>query len=722
MQSPVSFLQRLRLSDTEDNRLVQLFLVSFSALYVEMVLIRWLGTEFRLFAYFQNLALIACFLGFGYGCMRSTKKPGRLFDYGALCVLIILIDIPWRGWSSVLETIGAGLGGSSDISIWQNLAHQNIDVRYVIVSTMFVAGILLLLVATMVPLGSWVGRYLETARNTVAAYNINLAGSLFGIWIFAGMSFLRLAPPYWFALAFLLTILMRPVAKKTEMVAVAVMALCIVFLLLERLPQGKTIWSPYQKLEVIPGDAHNYDILVNNVGYMTIANLSPEGLSKEPELAKLYHEGSSYDTPYRFVNKLDRVLIVGSGAGNDVAAALRHGAENVDAVEIDPVIYGFGRSLHPEKPYASPKVHVTIDDARDFIHRTENRYDLILFGLLDSHTQFSSLNSMRIDNYVYTQEAFEGAKQLLKPNGILVLKFEVQPAFDWLGQRFYGELKKVFGRAPIVYYNPQIRALLPATVYVTSNGNTLWKLAQNPDLATFLADYPARFPLDASSTVLTTDDWPYIYQRARTIPKIYLIVSSVLLVMAILLIRRTFPYRKASTWHFFLLGAGFLLLETQMVSRLALFFGSTWIVNCIALTFILIVLVAANFFVMKTEITGLTLYYVLLVFSLVAIYVTPWTQLPFSSRMAGILLGVAYSLPLFFAGVIFTENFKRARGGSECFGANVLGAVAGGLAQNLSFIFGMKALLLIAAAVYAAAGILSIFSQTQATSSSIVQV
>src|SRR4029077_11589686 len=100
MQSAVSFLQRLRLSDTEDNRSVQLFLVSFSALYVEMVLIRWLGTEFRLFAYFQNLALIACFLGFGYGCMRSTKKPERLFDYGALCVLIILIDIPWRDWNS----------------------------------------------------------------------------------------------------------------------------------------------------------------------------------------------------------------------------------------------------------------------------------------------------------------------------------------------------------------------------------------------------------------------------------------------------------------------------------------------------------------------------------------------------------------------------------------------------------------------------------------------
>jgi hypothetical protein len=62
----------LRLSDTaERGHYLRLFLASFAALYVEIMLIRWVGTEFRLFAYFQNLTLIACFQGFGYGCFRS---------------------------------------------------------------------------------------------------------------------------------------------------------------------------------------------------------------------------------------------------------------------------------------------------------------------------------------------------------------------------------------------------------------------------------------------------------------------------------------------------------------------------------------------------------------------------------------------------------------------------------------------------------------------------
>src|SRR5438046_10284288 len=111
---------------------------------------------------------------------------------------------------------------------------------------MFVTVILLLLIATMIPLGSWVGRYLESAPNTIAAYSVNLFGSLAGIWFFAGMSFLGLAPVYWFALAFALALLMQPAWKKVGILAVFAMAICLTVLVLERLPAGKTGWSRYQ--------------------------------------------------------------------------------------------------------------------------------------------------------------------------------------------------------------------------------------------------------------------------------------------------------------------------------------------------------------------------------------------------------------------------------------------------------------------------------------------
>jgi spermidine synthase len=134
-------------------------------------------------------------------------------------------------------------------------------------------------------------------------------------------------------------------------------------------------------------------------------------LASHPDLAEKYQR-SSYDTPFKLVGSRDRVLIVGAGAGNDAAAALRNGAREVDAIEIDPVIYSLCKRLHPDHPYDSPRVHVILEDARTYLRRSTQHYDAIVFGLLDSHTQFSGYSNMRVDNYVYTQQSLAEAKRL----------------------------------------------------------------------------------------------------------------------------------------------------------------------------------------------------------------------------------------------------------------------------------------------------------------------
>ncbi|MGH9576343.1 MAG: hypothetical protein ACRD3R_02815, partial [Terriglobales bacterium] len=160
------------------------------------------------------------------------------------------------------------------------------------------------------------------------------------------------------------------------------------------------------------------------------------------------------------------------------------------------------------------------------------------------------------------------------------------------------------------------------------------------------------------------------------------------------------------SWQFFFLGAGFLLLETQMISRLALYFGTTWLVNAVAISAILVVLVLANLYVARREVRNLVPWFGVLVAALLIAWLLPWQRLPFSTRTVGVLLGLAYCVPVFCAGVIFTDCFRRTSSRSAAFGANIVGAVAGGLAQNVSFIIGLKALLLLAAVFYAAAALL----------------
>ena len=85
-----------------------------------------------------------------------------------------------------------------------------------------------------------------------------------------------------------------------------------------------------------------------------------------------------YDQIHRWFpgKKFARVLVIGAGNGLDVASPdLAKGAEHVDAVEIDPFIARIGQELHPDKPYASDKVELTIDDGRNFLRRTDRKYE-----------------------------------------------------------------------------------------------------------------------------------------------------------------------------------------------------------------------------------------------------------------------------------------------------------------------------------------------------------
>jgi spermidine synthase len=695
--------------------LLSLFLASVAALYAEIMLIRWISTEVRIFAYFQNLALITCFLGFGLGCYLSSYRKNTIFSLMAMAALVVFVKAPLENWKKFLSMHSSLLALSPDAVIWGGFSKDfgifNMILSFA-ASIVVMAVFLALLIGIMVPLGQLVGFYLDLSGNAIRAYSVNLVGSVAGLWTLAVLSFLLLPPGYWFGLSFLLILILQP-SPRVALTGLVLLGISLMFLRDTHTDKEQTYWSPYQKLQVERMGEQIYNIYTNNTGYMTISNLTPQFLARYPKAAEAHN---SYDTPFLFASNRDRVLILGAGAGNDAAAALRNGAGWVDAVEIDPVIQYLGSRLHPEKPYEASKVHMTIQDARAFLSQTKEKYDIILFALLDSHTQFSNLSNMRIDNYVYTEEALRKARQLLTPQGILILKFHVIPPWTWMGQRFHDMLENIFSRKPIVFFVPQLGPMLSATVFIESNDPGLWVRAASSDLATLVAKNPPFFPLHTQGgPPPTTDDWPYIYHRDRSIPHAYLIVSLILIIITIPLVRRTAEFSQISTWRFFFLGAGFLLLETQMVSRLALYFGTTWIVTSLVITAILLMLVLANVFVAMQHRIHLRLYSILLVVSLVANYLFPWEQLSFSVRTVGLLLIASYSLPIFFAGVIFTETFRHCTQKSSAFGANIVGAVAGGLAQNISFILGMKALLLIAAFFYALAALAGLLSALQTT-------
>ena len=268
-------------------------------------------------------------------------------------------------------------------------------------------------------------------------------------------------------------------------------------------------------------------ITVNDVGYQSMVDLSPRAVEADRTITPEIRGMSQYDIPLFFKPRPQQVLVVGAGSGNDVAGALRAGAEHVTAVDIDPAIIDMGRRYHPEHPYDSDKVRVVNDDARSFFATTNDHYDLIIFGLLDSHTTTSMTNA-RLDHYVYTRESLERARSLLKPGGVVVLTFMVQEPF--IADRIARSLREVFGHEPLVFGRATSRLGWGGVAFVTGDQQSIAAvLAGNPKLRQQIAAWQKEMPIELPGTTpVATDDWPYIYLASPRIPVLYFLLAGLL--------------------------------------------------------------------------------------------------------------------------------------------------------------------------------------------------
>ncbi len=678
-------------------------LASFLTLFAELALIRWIGTEVRIFAYVKNLTLLLCFLGFGMGCALARRPIRWWTSAGALLGLLVIVRWPWQA-GRAFENLSQNLGAAQDIQIWATGT-----VRHwpgFLASMVLVAVLLLLIAWVFIPLGQVVSRQLELAARPLPAYSWNLAASLVGILAFFAVSRFALPPAVWMAIIFLGFAALQP--QMWRAVFLASLALPAALLLHDvSTALHFSVWTPYQLIEVTTenfpsGEFKSAFIQVNHTGYQMMANLAPEFLQRHPKLLREPADQNPYNLPFAFATPSPRVLVVGAGTGNDVAAAVRHDSAAIDAVEIDPSILALGRN-HPEHPYSAQQVSVHVTDARAYMKRAKGPYDLILFGLLDSHT-LTDYSNMRIDNFVYTMESFREAKSLLSPNGVLFIKFQVDR--DFIGRRLMEMLNQVFGKPPLMFWAISSYTAPAACFVISPSGQVEQRLAADPRLQQFVLSNPPEF-LASPAVPVTTDDWPYLYQQGRWLPVIFLSVGALVLLLGGGLYWQIPEARQhAPSLFFFSMGAGFLLLETQVVSRLALYFGTTWQVNGIVIGAILVTLLVANAVVEKQAKPWQRRWSLLgLVLGLLLAYVIPFHRIPGSATFVGWLAAGIFALPIFFAGILFAAEFRVTESRSAALGANMLGAVAGGLLENASLVTGLNALLLVALGLYALAGV-----------------
>jgi len=671
---------------------VRLLLGSALMLLIELSLIRWLGANIVHLAYFSNFVLLGSFLGIGLGFLRAAApdRPARPMPLYSLIVLL--------GLTGFVSAYPVTVDRSGDSLIFFSSGTLTGPPSWIMLPAVFLA----VAVVLMGP-GEIVGScFAELPR--LEAYRLDLLGSLVGIAAFTVMSFLGAPPLLWFAVAGLL---FAALLGRSAVGASA--ALCISLVALFAYPlhhDTGDFWSPYykvttQKLTGIPAVRIN----VNGIPHQTLTT------------AARREEQESFIQSYRHVPRTPRdVLIVGAGTGGDVAVALGRGVQHIDAVEIDPTLLRFGRQHNPDRAYRDPRVTAYVNDGRAFLQGTDRKYDLVLFALPDSLTLVSGASSLRLESYLFTEQAITAARGHLKPGGAFSMYNFYRE--QWLVDRLAGTVADAFGHAPCVYDNPAKNRMAVLTAGLSTADQTCtttWVHA---------ADTPPP----------ATDDKPFLYLRDSTVPSLYrnalglILLCSSLAIAAVLAANartgarggaRRLRGQAAEMWSYrdlFLLGAAFLLLETRSVTGFALYFGTTWFVNALVFAGVLVAVLAAVELTHRVRTPRLEVMYAVLIGGLALSWLVPSSLLLSMSVVPRASVAIVISfLPIFAANVIFAKRFAATADAPMAFGTNLLGAIVGGCLEYLSLIFGYRALLILAATLYVGAYLVMPRSRTPAT-------
>ena len=659
-------------------------LVTFGTLALELALIRWTSSQVRVFAYFNNIVLICAFLGIGLGAALGAKRPGLIHS---ILPTLLVLALP-LAFSEQLGLVFLRFPDRS-IVLWggQQLPGDGpIFARNVAIFL----GFLGLIVAVFVGCGAALGS-LFRRLSTLRAYQADLIGSLLGVLVFTAAAWLDAGPAAWFVLGCV------PFVWLTRNVVSIVAALAVIAL--AQFSVNGALFSPYNRIDLTLDGSNNIELRVNRDFHQYMFDLSDARIS-DPKSSTVERDSRAairelYDLPFIVNSRHQTALVVGAGTGNDVRAALRNGYSSVTSVDIDGRIIALGRQMHPEAPYANPGVVPVVDDARAFFQRNrEQTFDVVCYGLLDSHAMSSAMSTLRLDNYVYTEEGIRAAWQHVGPGGHLSLALSCMAGF-WFYERLHWTIAQATGREPVDYYSP----LHGGTVTFVVARDDAQLHAPAGTTRTLIKPRSPR-----ESTLTTSDDWPFLYVRPGLVPWGYITILVSLLLVAAIGVRKVFGFGPAAGgfhWPLFLMGAAFLLIETRGVTSLSLLFGSTWIVNSAVFAGILVMVLCGNAAVRCWQWTNPLPWFPVLFVAVALLYVFPlgWLNtLPLVSR--GVLGGLLTGLPVGIAGVIVPMLLARSSNPASALGSNLLGSVLGGCLEYLSMYAGLRAMALLALVLY----------------------
>lgn len=246
--------------------------------------------------------------------------------------------------------------------------------------------------------------------------------------------------------------------------------------------QSDGIMGELKVVDRMYGGGKTYrEMMVNNIS-QTIMDKQNPSVSYWNYVGVLTYNLESY-------SKGKKVLLLGLGGGT-LYKQLQQKGFDVDVVEIDARIEQVAKKYF----YIENELNVVVDDARHFIKTTNKKYDVVIYDLYHSETP---------PVHLMTKEAFAEIKNMLNPEGVLVVNF-------------YGFLESKRGRAARSIYktllNEQFDVRLFATEGEENQRNFLFVSGKSELKATQPIVHKLIYELDINfdDALVLTDDKPIL--------------------------------------------------------------------------------------------------------------------------------------------------------------------------------------------------------------------
>src|SRR5215213_9608713 len=332
--------------------------------------------------------------------------------------------------------------------------------------------------------------------------------------------------------------------------------------------------------------------------------------------------------PYEMINA-NNTLVIGSGGGEDILVALSGGADNVTAVELNPLVVSAVKPFDSQSGniYNNNNVDLFIDDGRRFISSTAGKYDVIVLKLVDSWAAQLAGGYALSENYLYTVEAFQQyLRHLDKDNGgMLVMtrwNFELPRLMPLIVDSLVKETGKsresvaeqvmvvedrpglYFGRSTDDQKYYPVLVMVKSTPFLNEEVTMVKEKAEGSHAEiTMLADNYVAAPFNklfnndnsiyneyftttaaASNPTIPTDDSPFYFAREQIPKQMVTLLVTVVAISGLLSALLIYHARKTrvklesrSSFHILFaifIGVGFMILEVTFIQKFLLLLGT----------------------------------------------------------------------------------------------------------------------------------------------------